>query len=458
LLPDAGRGSPVKSDKLQPSGFTQNALTDSQRAMRMTGSSNSSKPAATPQTPATRLETSPILPTLESADEEAEPEMAVDDGTKPAYSYATLIGMSILRAPEQRLTLSAIYAWISHTFSYYSTSDAGWQNSIRHNLSLNKAFVKVERPKDEPGKGHYWTIEPGCEDQFKKTRGGKKVLIPIPRNNPAISQPIVASSATKKESKKRHVDFEGDAPISKRSQKAANASRPPSANGAPVSPPPTDARRKQNSIWDYDDSGYFSPSGETVKDDAGELFDGAHAKDIYARAMSYSATALDLVLSPPPSSPQRKLQRPSSHNNTLLTPAATKKSLLASPGTSLREHRQTMLRLLASPDTEAFQHDLDDDPWLTNTPKPKEKVSVRMDSHWDDLAERAAFGSPDKRASRRRESRRSLVCGLHAQELYEVGFESSNMPGVDIMGIMKREVDRVKTRPSLMERSQSSLF
>ncbi|ORY78242.1 fork head domain-domain-containing protein, partial [Protomyces lactucae-debilis] len=124
----------------------------------------------------------------------------MDDGTKPAYSYATLIGMSILRAPEQRLTLSAIYAWISHTFSYYSTSEAGWQNSIRHNLSLNKAFVKVERPKDEPGKGHYWTIEPGCEDQFKKTRGGKKVLIPIPRSNPAITQKVLSSSALKKES------------------------------------------------------------------------------------------------------------------------------------------------------------------------------------------------------------------------------------------------------------------
>ena len=31
-----------------------------------------------------------------------------DNGTKPAYSYATLIGMAILRAPNRRLTLSQI--------------------------------------------------------------------------------------------------------------------------------------------------------------------------------------------------------------------------------------------------------------------------------------------------------------------------------------------------------------
>ncbi|MCJ1470167.1 hypothetical protein MMC07_008812 [Pseudocyphellaria aurata] len=93
-----------------------------------------------------------------------------DDGSKPPYSYRSLIGMSILRAPNRRLTLAQIYKWISDTFSYYRASDAGWQNSIRHNLSLNKAFIKQERPKDDPGKGNYWAIEAGMESQFVKDK------------------------------------------------------------------------------------------------------------------------------------------------------------------------------------------------------------------------------------------------------------------------------------------------
>ncbi|KAL9102908.1 MAG: hypothetical protein Q9163_002000 [Psora crenata] len=97
-----------------------------------------------------------------------------DDGTKPQYSYAMLIGMSILRSPERKLTLAQIYKWISDSFSHYRKEDSGWQNSIRHNLSLNKAFIKRERPKDDPGKGNYWAIKPGCECQFIKDKGARR--------------------------------------------------------------------------------------------------------------------------------------------------------------------------------------------------------------------------------------------------------------------------------------------
>lgn len=97
-----------------------------------------------------------------------------DDGTKPPHSYAQLIGMSILRSPGRRLTLAQIYKWISDTFSFYAPSETGWQNSIRHNLSLNKAFHKQERPKDDPGKGNYWAILPGLEHQFIKDKTARK--------------------------------------------------------------------------------------------------------------------------------------------------------------------------------------------------------------------------------------------------------------------------------------------
>lgn len=98
----------------------------------------------------------------------------LDSDDKPPYSYATLIGMSILSHPEKKLTLSLIYQWISDTFRYYKREDVGWQNSIRHNLSLNKAFLKGEKSKD--GKGHFWCIQIGCEDQFLKSRNSKRHL------------------------------------------------------------------------------------------------------------------------------------------------------------------------------------------------------------------------------------------------------------------------------------------
>ncbi|KAI0841697.1 forkhead box protein L2 [Hypoxylon sp. FL0890] len=113
-----------------------------------------------------------------------------DNGAKPSYSYAQLIGMAILRAPQRRLTLSQIYKWISDNFSFYSAQDAGWQNSIRHNLSLNKAFIKQERPKDDPGKGNYWAIEPGMEHQFMREKPTKKSSAANMGNTPFMSSRV----------------------------------------------------------------------------------------------------------------------------------------------------------------------------------------------------------------------------------------------------------------------------
>ena len=37
------------------------------------------------------------------------------------------------------------------------------QNSIRHNLSLNRYFIKVARSQEESGKGSFWRIDPTSE-------------------------------------------------------------------------------------------------------------------------------------------------------------------------------------------------------------------------------------------------------------------------------------------------------
>nr|ASM47587.1 forkhead box J1 [Leptochiton asellus] len=86
---------------------------------------------------------------------------------KPPYSYATLICMAMQETQKQKITLSAIYNWITENFAYYRMAEPSWQNSIRHNLSLNKCFQKVPRRKDEPGKGGFWRINPEFSDSFE---------------------------------------------------------------------------------------------------------------------------------------------------------------------------------------------------------------------------------------------------------------------------------------------------
>ncbi|XP_054160903.1 protein lin-31-like [Oppia nitens] len=91
-----------------------------------------------------------------------------DQKTKPQYSYVALITMAIKSSPDRSLPLAGIYEWIYKRFPYFKKGDKGWQNSIRHNLSLNECFMKIpiEISTTSARKGNKWALHPNYEDMF----------------------------------------------------------------------------------------------------------------------------------------------------------------------------------------------------------------------------------------------------------------------------------------------------
>ena len=70
-----------------------------------------------------------------------------------------MIAMAIQNSKEGKLKLSQIYDYIRKNFAYYrQLKSKGWQNSIRHNLSLNECFQKIPGQGGPERKGNDWTL------------------------------------------------------------------------------------------------------------------------------------------------------------------------------------------------------------------------------------------------------------------------------------------------------------
>ena len=78
---------------------------------------------------------------------------------KPPHSYIALIATAILNSPGKKLTLTEINEYLVQHYAFFRGPYQGWKNSVRHNLSFNKCFVKILRDPARPwGKDNYWTV------------------------------------------------------------------------------------------------------------------------------------------------------------------------------------------------------------------------------------------------------------------------------------------------------------
>lgn len=108
---------------------------------------------------------------------------------KPPNSYSSLIEISLRSyATERGMSLSEIYSAIQALFPYYQYAAYGWQNSVRHNLSLNKSFVKIAKE----GKGWLW----GLDEELCREREAKK-------NRPLVKERKEQERREKRERDKR---------------------------------------------------------------------------------------------------------------------------------------------------------------------------------------------------------------------------------------------------------------
>ncbi|KAI1420180.1 hypothetical protein F5Y12DRAFT_792100 [Xylaria sp. FL1777] len=82
-----------------------------------------------------------------------------ESAVKPNMPYAQYIWMALMSIDSHSMSLPQIYQWFRDNTDKTSSQSKGWQNSIRHNLSMNAAFTKGESKSSDTKKSSEWVLE-----------------------------------------------------------------------------------------------------------------------------------------------------------------------------------------------------------------------------------------------------------------------------------------------------------
>ncbi|KAK4543348.1 hypothetical protein LTR36_005707 [Oleoguttula mirabilis] len=119
----------------------------------------------------------------------------INDADAADPCYAQLLYRCLKEAPDHILSLRELYDWVrEHSQKAKDPKNRGWQNSVRHNLSMNAAFERVP-PSQSQGvkKGSLWRLTPSAlrDGVISTTRYRKDPKRkPERRSSPALKRQI----------------------------------------------------------------------------------------------------------------------------------------------------------------------------------------------------------------------------------------------------------------------------